>query len=219
MSEPSPVLPVRPPGGLERKFRKAADIVYYAGLRTVAAALGFKPKHQALDRRMLDEIILPRLASDERFARVLFVGCDWYTEHVEDLFRSRGRTYATIEIDPRRARHGARPHFVAALKDLGRHVNDGSLDLIVCNGVIGWGLNEPAEIERSLDACAAALSPGGVLLLGWDDVPEKLPMKITEIQALRALRPTIPSGFDVSVIPTRTYARHTFGFWEKPGTA
>lgn len=204
------------PGSLERKFRKAADIVYYAGLRTVAAALGFKPKHQALDRRMLDEIILPRLAADERFARVLFVGCDWYTEHVEDLFRSPGRRYATIEIDPGRARHGAGTHFVAALADLGRHVSDGSLDLIICNGVIGWGLNHPAEIERSIQACAASLSPGGVLLLGWDDVPEKLPMKITDIQALSALRPAIPSGFEASVIPTGTYARHTFGFWEKP---
>ncbi len=207
------------PGGLERKFRKAADIVYYAGLRTVAAALGFKPRHLALDRRMLDEIILPRLAADRRFARVLFVGCDWYTEHVEELFRSPGRSYATIEIDPRRARHGARPHFVAALADLGRHVSDGSLDLIICNGVIGWGLNDPVEIERSLDACAAALSPGGVLLLGWDDVPEKLPMKIADIQALHALRPAIPAGFDAAVIPTGTYARHTFGFWEKPGAA
>lgn len=219
MSEAPRDLPARPHGGLERKFRKAADIAYYAGLRAVAAVLGFKPKHQALDRRMLDEIILPRLASNDRFARVFFVGCDWYTEHVEDLFRSRGRSYATIEIDPSRARHGARTHFVAPLKDLGRYAGDGSLDLIVCNGVIGWGLNDPAEIERSLEACAAALAPGGVLLLGWDDVPEKLPMKIADIQALRALRPAIPSGFDASVIPTGTYARHTFGFWEKPEAA
>lgn len=210
-------LPASPPGGLERKFRKAADIAYYAGLRMLSAILGFKPKHQALDRRMLDEVILPRLASNDGLARVLFVGCDWYTEHVEDLFRSHGRSYATIEIDPRRARHGARTHFVAPLKDLGRYAGGGSLDLIVCNGVIGWGLNDPSEIERSIEACAAALSPGGVLLLGWDDVPEKLPMKIADIRALHTLRPTIPSGFDAPVIATGTYARHTFGFWEKPG--
>jgi len=206
-----------PPGGLLRKFHKAVDIVYYGGLRLLSALLGFKPRHRALDRRLLDEIILPHLAANDRFARVLFVGCDWYTEHVEDLFVSRGRTYATIEVDPRRARHGAGTHFVAPLGDLSRHAAPGAFDLIVCNGVIGWGLDEPREIERSLDACAVALAPAGVLLLGWDDVPEKLPMPIASIRALGSLRPAIPEGFDAAVIPTGTYTRHTFGFWEKPG--
>ena len=67
-------------------------------------------------------------------------------------------------------------------------------------------------------ACVAALSPGGMLLLGWDDVPEKLPAPIDEIQALRALRSLAPDGFEHAVIETGTYTRHTFGFWQKPST-
>lgn len=201
---------------IARKARKAAGILYYALLRLSAGIFGFKPRHRAKDRRILDERILPRLAENPRFARVLFVGCDWYTEHVEGLFAAPGRAYATIEIDPGRAGHGARRHIVGALADLGHHFSLGSLDLIVCNGVIGWGLNDPAQIERSMAACATALSPGGVLLLGWDDVPEKLPLSIDRIQALRALRPVVPEGFDQPVIETATYTRHTFGFWQKP---
>jgi SAM-dependent methyltransferase len=201
---------------IARKGRKAADILYYGGLRLTAAILGFKPRHRAKDRRILDERILPRLAQNPRFARVLFVGCDWYTEHVEGLFSAAGREYATIEIDPNRAVHGARRHVVGALADLARHFPEGSLDLIVCNGVIGWGLNDPAQIERSMAACVAALSPGGVLLLGWDDVPEKLPVPIEGIQTLRALRRVAPEGFETAVIETGTYTRHTFGFWQKP---
>jgi SAM-dependent methyltransferase len=204
------------PGWIERRARKAADIVYYTGLRLLAAILGFKPRHQALDRRILDEQILPRLARNDRFARVLFVGCDWYTEHVEEIFVARGRTYTTIEIDPGRARHGASRHIVGALGDLGRYAEPGSLDLIVCNGVIGWGLNQPEDIERALAACAEALSPGGVLLLGWDDVPEKLPLPIESIQALRSLTPTAPAEFDAPRIATFSYTRHTFGFWARP---
>lgn len=210
------MIPPPPPSWIERKARKAADILYYGGLRLTAAVLGFKPRHRAHDRRILDELILPRLAGNPRFARVLFVGCDWYTEHVESLFAAPGREYATLEIDPRRARHGARRHIVGALGSLADHFPAGSLDLIICNGVIGWGLNDPAEIERSLAACAAALSPGGLLLLGWDDVPEKLPLPIGKIHALSALRPVVPEGFDSPVIETGTYARHTFGFWQKP---
>lgn len=200
---------------IARKARKAADILYYGVLRLTAGVLGFKPRHRALDRRLLDERILPRLAKNPRFARVLFVGCDWYTEHVEDLFAAPGREYTTLEIDPGRAAHGARRHIVGALAGLGDHFPAGSLDLIVCNGVIGWGLNDPAEIERSMEACATALSPGGALLLGWDNVPEKLPVPIERIEALRALRPDAPEGFEDPVIETGTYARHTFGFWRK----
>lgn len=199
-----------------RKALKAVDILYYGGLRLSAGLLGFKARHGARDRRILDERILPRLAGNQRFARVLFVGCDWYTEHVEDLFAARGREYATLEIDPGRARHGARRHIVGALKDLGRHFPAGTLDLIVCNGVIGWGLNDPGEIERSMAACVTALSSGGVLLLGWDDVPEKLPVPMARIQALDSMRACAPEGFEHPVIETGTYARHTFGFWQKP---
>lgn len=203
------------PGWFERKVLKSRDIVYYAGLRVAAAILGFKPRHRALDRRILDEQILPRLARNDRFARVLFVGCDWYTEHVEDLFRAKGRSYTTIEIDPGRARHGASRHIVGGLEDLGRYTEPGSLDLIICNGVIGWGLNQPAQIETALEACGEALSPGGVLLLGWDDVPEKLPMAIETIQALRPLKPVTPAEFEAPRIATGSYTRHTYGFWEK----
>lgn len=216
MSKVEPRTEGQAPGWLERKSRKALDIVYYAGLRTAAALLGFKPRHRAKDRRVLDEDILPRLARNDAFARVLFVGCDWYTEHVEDLFVSSGRTFTTIEIDPSRARHGARSHIVGALADLGAHKVPASIDLIICNGVIGWGLNDPAEIERSLDACTAALSPGGLLVLGWDDVPEKLPIPIDRIRALASLRPVTPKDFEAPIIETGTYTRHTFGFWEKP---
>lgn len=204
-----------PPGRFSRKLRKAADILFYGGLRAAAAILGFKPKHRAKDRRLLDEIILPRLARTSRFQRVLFVGCDWYTEHVEDLFLSAGREYATIELDPARAKHGARRHFVGALADISSHVKPESLDLIICNGVIGWGLNDPVEIERSMAACVKALAPSGLLLLGWDDVPEKLPIPIERIEALSLLRSTIPEGFDTAVIRAGTYTNHTFGFWEK----
>ena len=203
---------------VSRKIRKAFDIVFYAGVRAGGRLVGSKPKHRAKDRRVFDQDILPRLAANDRFARVLFVGCDWYTEHVEDLFDLQGREYTTIEIDPARASHGARRHIVGALADIGRHYQPGTLDLIICNGVIGWGLNDPAEIERSMEACAQVLAAPGVLLLGWDDIPEKLPIPIGEIEALRRLQPTIPKGFANSVIRVDNYTKHTFGFFLNPAT-
>lgn len=202
-------------GRVARKLRKGVDILFYGALRMSAPVFGFEPKHRAKDRRLLDEHILPALARVASLRRVLFVGCDWYTEHVEGLFVRSGREYWTIEIDPARARHGAKRHIVGPLVQIDAHFAGGSLDLIVCNGVIGWGLNDPVEIEKSMAACARALAPGGILLLGWDDIPEKLPVPIEKIEALRSLRPTVPPGFEAAVIRTGTYTNHTFGFWEK----
>lgn len=202
---------------LGRRLQKARDIAFYSLLRAGARIAGIKPRHGAEDRRLLDQRILPALAEDARYARVLFVGCDWYTEHVEELFISRGREYATLEIDPARAAHGARRHIVGSLTDLDSWFPAGSLDLIVCNGVIGWGLNDPSEVETSIEACAHALTSGGLLLLGWDDVPEKLPVPIEQIRALHAFRKTTPRGLEGPVIRTGTYTNHTFGFFAKAG--
>jgi len=203
-------------GSLVRKIRKGAEIAFYAMLIVASTIFGFKARHRAKDRRQLDEEILPALARNDAYARVLSVGCDWYTEHVEDMFLEAGRQYSTLEIDPKRARHGAKRHIVAPLAELGAHQAPGSLDLILCNGVIGWGLNDRREIEASMQACVDALAPGGMLLLGWDDVPEKMPMRIDEIQALRALVPASPVGIDRAVIRTPTFTNHTFGFFIKP---
>ena len=199
---------------LTRKLAKGIEIVRYSFVRAVAAITGVKPRHRAPDRVLFDETILPALARDPRYARILFVGCDWYTEHVEDIFR--GREFTTLEVDPGRARHGARRHITDALSALGRHFAPGSLDLIVCNGVIGWGLDDPAEIARSLEACAATLSPGGVLLVGWDDVPEKRPLDVAAAVEATGLRPATPGGFAAARIETGSYARHVFGFWARP---
>lgn len=198
---------------LARRVAKGAEIVRYGLVRAFARLTGSKPRHRAPDRILFDEKILPALAADRRFARVLFVGCDWYTEHVEDLFAAR--EFTTIEVDPARARHGAKRHIEAPLSQLGAHRADGSLDLIVCNGVIGWGLDDPVEIARSLAACATALAPSGVLLVGWDDVPEKRPVDVSAAVEHAGLRPIAAAGL-APRIDTGTYARHVFGFWEKP---
>ena len=208
-----------PPSALTRKATKGVEIVFYGALVAASRVFGFKPKHKARDRRILDETILPALARNDRLRRVLNVGCDWYTQHVENIFAAHRRDYATLEVDPARARYGARRHIVAPLSKLGEHFGTESLDLILCNGVIGWGLDEPAEIEASMAACVTALAPGGVLLLGWDDVPEKLPVPIRDIRALQTLSLASPDGTLPPTIVTETYARHTFGFFMKGSPA
>lgn len=193
------------PGLLHRKIWKVAEIALVFGLRKTLEWRGRSLVLDTPDRRRLDLDILPVLLARPGCSRILFVGCDWYTRHYEQIFA--GKEYWTIEKDPARARFGGPRHVTSDLSSLDSHFEPESLDLIVCNGVLGWGLHEPADVERSFSACARALRPGGVLVLGYNDVPEKMPVPIESIRALEAFAPD-PSFPEP--ISTETYNRHTY---------
>jgi SAM-dependent methyltransferase len=163
------------------------------------------------DREVLERDILPYFASCDQFFRVLFVGCDWYTRRYERLFA--GKDYITIEVDGSRRPFGAKRHIVASLADLGEHVDLGSLDLVICNGVFGWGLDAPDEAARAFSACAASLRPGGVLVLGWDDVPAHRPFDPLTLSALNALHAWQFPPFESS---RRSVGTHIYDFFSKP---
>ena len=135
------------------------------------------------DRRLLERRILPWFASRVEFARVLFVGCGWYTRGYERLFA--GRQYWTLDNDPAKRRWGARRHITDSIADLTKHFTPQTLDLIVCNGVFGWGLDDRAEVEAAFGACHASLRANGVLLVGWNDVPAHRPFPLQECRSLQ----------------------------------
>jgi hypothetical protein len=197
-----------------RKIRKIPEHVRALGLRLLSEGLGLDVSLGTQDRRVLEQRILPYFASDDRCRRILFVGCDWYTRHYGRRFA--GREYWTIEMDPARAQYGeAGRHVVDALANLSAHFPAGHFDVIVCNGVLGWGLNDRDEAERSLAACRHALADGGVLVLGWNDIPEKRVLVPAQSESLSSLaRWTFPL-LGVSEYVTATRNRHTFSFFVK----
>lgn len=165
------------------------------------------------DRRALEQRILPYFAAREECRRTLFVGCSWYTRRYERIFE--GKEFWTLECDPSQARHGASRHVIDGLENVGRHFQPGSLDLIVCNGLLGWGLNSPVEIERTFSACVTALRVGGAFLLGWDDNALRRPCRPEEIVALRSLQPARFGPFDGPRYISHGAARHTYDLYEK----
>lgn len=200
-------------GLVHRKVWKAGEIALVFGMRKLHEWQGRPFVRDTPDRRALDRDILPQLAARAECRRVAFVGCDWYTRHYEQIFA--GKEYWTIEKDPARARFGGPRHVTSDLASLDAHFEPESLDLIVCNGVLGWGLHEPADIERSFSACARALRPGGVLVLGYNDVPEKMPVPIESIRALEAFAPDASFPEPIS---TGTYNRHTYRVLARRGS-
>jgi hypothetical protein len=177
----------------------------------MAAGVDFRMKTE--DRRILEGTILPAIAQSPEYKRVLFIGCDWYTRGYQRLFAARD--YWTMEIDPAKSKYGARQHIVDTAENLALHFRPGSLDFIVCNGVIGWGLDDRAGIEKMLESCWICLREKGVLMIGWNDVPEHSPVALSDLDALKKFQPYIFPELGKSELLTDSDLRHTYNFYVK----
>ncbi len=134
------------------------------------------------DRYILEQKIIPYFVERKEFTKVLFVGCGSYTKHYEKWFEKK--EYWTIDINPMKKIYGAKKHITGSMSDLKLHFKDNDLDLIICNGVFGWGLNDRKDVEEAFLGCYESLREGGALVVGWDDVPEKKPFPLETCESL-----------------------------------
>lgn len=175
-------------------------------------ARGRSPHRQSEDRRVLELEILPAFARAPGITRVLFAGCASYTHHCETPFA--GAEYWSIDPATASQRHGARRHITDKLQHLARHIPAGYFDLVVCNGVLGWGLNAPEEADAAFAACYAALRDGGHLLLGWNDLFPRNRVRPDELQALCRFE-RAPFGPFAARLRIEVPHRHVYDFYRK----
>jgi hypothetical protein len=195
------------------KARPFSEIRDY-GVILVRNALGLPNRMPTADRDTLERVIIPAYAARADIARVLFVGCAWYTRHYEGMFP--GRDYTTIDPDPWKRRFGARRHIVAGLEALDGRVAAGSLDLILCNGVFGWGLDGRADCERAFGACFDALRPKGELVIGWNDVAEHRPLELKTLDSLARFAPLRFEPLGAARYLANPDNGHVYDFYVKP---
>jgi SAM-dependent methyltransferase len=183
-------------------------------VRDIKSVFGVESYLENEDRRVLERIIFPYFLQTVTYKDVLFVGCDWYTRGYNKRFEEK-KNYWTIEIAPAREKYGAKQHIIDELQNLGRHFRPGALDVILCNGVFGWGLNAKADVEQAFRACCDCLRDGGVLVIGWDDIEERCPFPLEECQSLHAFKPFVFPPLGTAEYVTDTPYRHTYTFYIK----
>ena len=183
-------------------------------VRAARYLLGLPVPMNTEDRRILEQQIFPYFVSLPEVARVLFVGCDWYTRHYGPVFFA-SHTFWTIDPDPRARRFAGRQHIVAPLEELQSHFSADYFDLIICNGVYGFGLDTRAQCEAAFAACHSRLRAGGYFVLGWDDIPARTPVPLDDIQSLRLFQPFSLPAFGARRYRTNTPYRHTYDFYSK----
>ena len=211
---------VRPTGGpvLQSPPSSAATaaLAMIAGIGrsldvALQAATCVAPRRRSADRHFLEEFILPTFSLDRSIKRVLFCGCARYTQAYEGLFPHS--EYWTLDPSPRRQRFGSKLHIVDRLEALNHHAI-ASFDLIICNGVLGWGIDDHEQAEAAIRSSHAALASHGRLVLGWNDVAPRNRIRPEHIAALAAFTPA-PLSRSGARVRVPGWHRHVFDFYRK----
>ncbi|MES2465631.1 MAG: class I SAM-dependent methyltransferase, partial [Armatimonadota bacterium] len=95
------------------------------------------------------------------------------------------------------------------------HFSPGSLDFVLCNGVLGWGLDDREQVARAFNGFFNVLRPGGLFLLGWNDVPDHRPFEPVEVVKESGFISYTFDPLNGSHFLTNTENRHTFDFFIK----
>jgi SAM-dependent methyltransferase len=146
-------------------LRKALERIILGPRRIAVRSAARMSRHP--DRTLLTDHYLPAFAAAG--GRILWVGCRDYCAGYPEMLERQGAEAWTTEIDPRQAEWGrAGRHRVGDVCEADRLFADLTFDAVLCNGVLGWGVDASEDQGRALAAMAAILRPGGRLLLGWN---------------------------------------------------
>lgn len=164
------------------------------------------------DRVFLEDVAVPGFLAMDGIRSVLDIGVAWYTRSYPKLFR--GVDYWTIDVDPEAQRIAGPNHRTLSATQLTAEFAPGTFDLVVCNGVIGWGLNTPADVAKGLDEIADVMREDAWLIVGWNDMNGRRVEGLDDLFARRFRREVFPPAAADHFIPETPYA-HRFDFFRK----
>ncbi len=119
-------------------------------------------------RIFLQEVVIKALGATGR-RRLLSIGTRSYNTPMYRQCSEQGISVWSVDIDPRAARYGAPAgHFVGDVRELNKLVDGRLFDVIVLNGVLGYGLNNESDIIATIVAMRKIAERGAVLVVGWN---------------------------------------------------
>ncbi len=163
------------------------------------------------DRRVLEKEIIPRLKKAlttlER-QHVLSIGVDWHCLHYREFFPFPKYDFSTIDCDASK-----KPTIVCRMQEMHKHFPFEYLNIVLCNGVVGWGINDQEEVLKAFWSLFQAMSKGGVVVVGVDMLTTSGHLVANEIKE---------AGFEPYWLKdvgthfyTKTSYRHLYMFFQK----
>lgn len=144
--------------------------------------------------------------------KLLFIGVASYTWH---YYSRLDYDVCTIELNEERAKFGKKgAHVVGSATELPRFYAESSLDVIVANGLIGYGLNSEPDFDQLMVGCHHCLKPGGILVLGYNNDEKHLRYRIGETAHYGKFREITPEieGVTSPTMVVHSLNHHTFTF-------
>jgi hypothetical protein len=160
-----------------------------------------------LERRLFRIFWMERLS-------VLSIGCHPASRVYQWLLPS-GR-YHTLDIDPANAEFGAPSHTVGDCREIPRLLPGSRFHLVLFNGILGYGINEPDSFLDFQRSAHAALVPNGWLIVGFNDIPARKGQLIDSMDP-SLFRKSDFLGSIPQLVRLPTHNRHTFAFFRKVG--
>lgn len=119
-------------------------------------------------RIFLETVVIPALAKAGR-RRMLFVGTRSYNHPVYERCTAEGISVWSIDMDAEAGVYGAPDgHFVGNVCEVEKLAGGRTFDVIMFNGVLGWGLNNAPDALLAVKAMKHVVTPGGLLFVGWN---------------------------------------------------
>ncbi len=141
-------------------------------------------------RLFMQTALLPALVAAGR-RRMLFVGARGYNRPFYRACESARIAVWSLDYDPAAAMTGApEGHFVGDIRKVDQLVGDLRFDVIVFNGVLGWGIDSVPDALLALKAMAKIAQAGAIIVIGWNP-------GLTDERDMAALRPLLtPAPLD-----------------------
>ena len=167
------------------------------------------------ERTVLEDVVFPALRARPDMQRLLFVGVEWYTRKYPAFFADR--EFWTIDRDPRVAKYGAHGrHIVDSIVNVRVHLQPGSMDAVLCHGVIGITAVTRKECDEVLSACFDCLRPGGLMMNGWSALHWHEPFPLESLPSVQAFEPYVLAPLVASRYPTFGHWRAVLDFYRRP---
>lgn len=101
--------------------------------------------------------------------------------------------------------------------ELPAYYDAGFFDVIIANGLIGFGLDSRSDFDLLLGGAAQVLKPGGLFILGYNDKPERLGYNIRDTANFSLFEEFVPDipGMDTSSRRIDDGYDHTYVFMRR----
>lgn len=144
--------------------------------------------------------------------KLLFIGVASYTWH---YYANLAYAVFTIELNEERAKFGKKgAHVIGSATELSRFYATSSFEVIIANGLIGYGLNSEQDFDKLMLECHRCLKSGGILILGYNNDEKHLNFRVANSAHYGKYREITPEieGVTSASVMVHSMNHHTFTF-------